>query len=56
MVTIQGARNKESLFWVDGPEFDGHQVDWDLMLSRQNIYVQEEQHSLNRYLKQRGQP
>ena len=24
---------------VDGPEFDGHLVDWDLLLSRQKIYV-----------------
>ena len=24
---------------VDGPEFDGHQVDWDLLLSRQRIYL-----------------
>ena len=27
---------------VDGPEFDGHQVDWDLLLSRQKIYIEEE--------------
>jgi ferredoxin--NADP+ reductase len=24
---------------VDGPEFDGHEVDWDLLLSRQRIYL-----------------
>jgi len=24
---------------VDGPEFDGHQVDWDLLLKRQCIYL-----------------
>ena len=23
---------------VDGPEFDGHQVDWDLLLNRQRMY------------------
>jgi ferredoxin--NADP+ reductase len=28
---------------VDGPEFDGHQVDWDLALTRQRIYFEEEQ-------------
>ena len=28
---------------VDGPEFDGHQVDWDLLLARQRIYLEEEQ-------------
>lgn len=27
---------------VDGPEFDGHQVDWNLLLSRQRIYLGEE--------------
>ena len=27
---------------VDGPEFDGHQVDWDLLLERQRIYLAEE--------------
>ena len=28
---------------VDGPEFDGHQVDWDRLLARQRIYLEEEQ-------------
>jgi glutamate synthase (NADPH/NADH) small chain len=27
---------------VDGPEFDGHQVDWDLLVSRQRIYLDQE--------------
>jgi ferredoxin--NADP+ reductase len=27
---------------VDGPEFDGHQVDWDLLMARQRIYLDEE--------------
>jgi len=27
---------------VDGPEFDGHAVDWDLLLARQGIYLAEE--------------
>jgi ferredoxin--NADP+ reductase len=27
---------------VDGPEFDGHLVDWDLLMSRQRIYLAEE--------------
>jgi ferredoxin/flavodoxin---NADP+ reductase len=34
---------------VDGPEFDGHQVDWDLLLSRQRFYLQEEQRALELY-------
>jgi NAD(P)H-flavin reductase len=27
---------------VDGPEFDGHQVDWDLLLARQAMYLKQE--------------
>jgi NAD(P)H-flavin reductase len=39
---------------VDGPEFDGHQVDWDLLTSRQRIYLEEEKCSLEKYTKERG--
>jgi ferredoxin--NADP+ reductase len=35
---------------VDGPEFDGHLVDWDLLMDRQRIYHEEEKCSLDRYL------
>ena len=31
---------------VDGPEFDGHEVDWDLLFNRQRIYCDEEKSSL----------
>ena len=27
---------------VDGPEFDGHEVDWDQLLARQRIYPEQE--------------
>ena len=27
---------------VDGPDFDGHKVDWDLLAARQRIYLGEE--------------
>jgi ferredoxin--NADP+ reductase len=27
---------------VDGPEFDGHEVNWDLLMERQRIYLDEE--------------
>lgn len=37
---------------VDGPEFDGHQVDWDLLMSRQRIYLEEEKCSLEKYLEE----
>jgi ferredoxin--NADP+ reductase len=34
---------------VDGPEFDGHQVDWDLLLARQCIYLEEEKQSMEQW-------
>lgn len=43
----------KSLFTcVDGPEFDGHLVDWDGTLDRQKIYVHEEKCSLDRYVEE----
>ena len=27
---------------VDGPDFDGHKVDWELLAARQRIYIEEE--------------
>jgi len=34
---------------VDGPDFDGHQVDWDLLFARQRTYLDEEKHSLEQW-------
>ncbi|MBI2863301.1 MAG: sulfide/dihydroorotate dehydrogenase-like FAD/NAD-binding protein [Chloroflexi bacterium] len=34
---------------VDGPDFDGHKVDWDLLLARQKIFVEEEKISLEHW-------
>jgi ferredoxin--NADP+ reductase len=34
---------------VDGPEFDGHQVDWDELMSRQRSYIDEEKYSLEQW-------
>lgn len=34
---------------VDGPEFDGHQVDWQNLLTRRHIYIDEERRSLSFY-------
>ena len=31
---------------VHGPEFDGHQVNWDLLLNRQRMYLNEEKRAL----------
>jgi NAD(P)H-flavin reductase len=30
---------------IDGPEFDGHEVDWDLLMQRQKTYKREERES-----------
>ena len=31
---------------VDGPEFDGHQVDWERLMVRQGIYLEEEKQAM----------
>src|SRR5450631_3793118 len=36
---------------VDGPEFDGHKVDFDLLMSRQKQYIPQERKSLDAYRK-----
>lgn len=40
---------KTKFVCVDGPDFDGHQVDFDQLLSRQRIYLQEEKKALQWY-------
>jgi ferredoxin--NADP+ reductase len=37
---------------VDGPDFDGQQVDWDLLLARQKTYLDEEKHSFEQWQRQ----
>jgi len=34
---------------VDGPEFDAHEVDWDLLLARQRFYLEEEKQAVERW-------
>ena len=34
---------------VDGPEFDGHQVNWDELFARQRIYLDEEKESFENW-------
>ncbi len=34
---------------VDGPEFDGHQVDWDTLVNRQRMYHDQEKDSRERF-------
>jgi ferredoxin--NADP+ reductase len=38
---------------VDGPEFDGHQVDWDLLLARQRIYLEQEKQAVEKWERER---
>lgn len=40
---------KTKFVCVDGPEFDGHQVDWGLLLERQRIYLEQEKHATERF-------
>ena len=39
---------------VEGPDFDGHQVDWDLLFARQRIYIDEEKRSFEQWQSQHG--
>jgi len=39
---------------VDGPDFDGHQVDWELLFARQRMYLDEEKSSLEQWQGQSG--
>jgi len=39
---------------VEGPDFDGHQVDWDLLLARQKTYLEEEKRSLELFLQRQA--
>ena len=38
-VTVAG---ETKFVCVDGPEFEGHQVDWDVLFARQRLYLEEE--------------
>ncbi len=42
--------NQTKFACVDGPEFDGHQVDFDLLISRLNIYCNEEDIALKKFM------
>jgi ferredoxin--NADP+ reductase len=45
-----GVGGQTKFVCVDGPEFDGHEVDFDLLMSRQRQYVRQEKESLEAYL------
>jgi ferredoxin--NADP+ reductase len=44
---------KAKFVCVDGPEFDGHKVDFDLMMKRLNAYKDQEQQAYEQYKKHR---
>jgi len=46
-VSVDG---KTKFVCVDGPEFDGHQVDFEELIMRQRIYLPQERKSLDLYL------
>lgn len=46
-VTVGG---KTRFVCVDGPEFDGHLVDFDELMKRQSAYLEQEKLSLDKYL------
>jgi ferredoxin--NADP+ reductase len=42
---------KTEFVCVDGPEFDGHAVDFDLMMRRQAMYLEQEGRAYEQYLR-----
>jgi len=51
-VTVGG---KTRFCCVDGPEFDGHQVDFDELMKRQAAYLKQERQSYDLFLEEHGQ-
>jgi ferredoxin--NADP+ reductase len=43
--------NKPKFVCVDGPEFDGHKVNFDLMMKRLNAYHDQETKAHEQYIK-----
>ncbi len=43
-VTVDG---KSRFTCIDGPDFDGHLVDWDMLEKRNNVYTKQEKHLCN---------
>ena len=50
-VTVGG---KTKFTCVDGPDFDGHQVDWDELRARKAFYFDEEKAAREAYLSSGG--
>ena len=51
-VTVGG---KTMFVCVDGPEFDGHEVDWVALMNRQKSYIAEEKESFEAWKKRHAQ-
>jgi ferredoxin--NADP+ reductase len=47
-------RGQTKFTCTDGPEFDGHLIDWDQLLSRQRVYHEQEECSLDRYIRRQA--
>lgn len=47
--------NSTKFACVDGPHFDGHEVDWDELAKRRKAYLSEENHAVRSSAAQRGQ-
>ena len=45
-LVVQEVSGKTLFACVDGPEFDGHQVDWERTMARQSIYLEEERQAM----------
>lgn len=56
--TVIKTENSEEIKYVcvDGPEFDGRYVDWDSFIKRLNQYKEQEKLSLEKYLREVGEP
>lgn len=48
-VTVDG---QTKFACVDGPEFDGHQVDFEGLMKRQRMYLDQERQAMERYVQQ----
>jgi ferredoxin--NADP+ reductase len=47
-VTVGG---KTRFACTEGPDFDGHEVDWEVLLNRQKIYMKDEERSFDEWKK-----
>jgi ferredoxin--NADP+ reductase len=50
-VTVEG---KTKFACVDGPDFDGHKVDFDELVKRQGMYLKQEKIAMERFDQKMG--